>query len=155
MVGVGSDAVRCSPRELCVTSPLPQVGARLLQFYHKWASVMENWFLLEVIWVGASVVFPVWPLLSSLYIPFSLPHEGNLKRDKLMAKVWAMVAKGAVIPLPRDPGPWFYCNLFLVTKVTGGYQPVINLKPLNRFLHNPHFKMETSQAIIKAVSPGD
>ena len=32
---------------------------------------------------------------------------------------------------------------------------VINLKPLNRCLHNPHFKMETLRAITKAVSPGD
>ena len=53
-----------------------------------------------------------------------------------------MVAKGAVIPLPQDLGLGFYCNLFLMTKVMGGYRPVINLKPRNRFLHNPHFKME-------------
>ncbi len=72
-----------------------------------------------------------------------------------MAEIWAMVAKGAVIPLPQDPGPGFYCNLLLVTMVMPGYWLVINLKPLNRFLHNPHFKMETSLAIIKAVSPGD
>ncbi len=155
MVGVGVDAVRHSPRKLCVTSPPPQVGARLLWFYHEWASVTENRFVLEVVRVGASLVFPVRPPLSNLCVPFSLPPEGNPKRDALMAEIRAMVAKGAVIPLPPDPGPGFYCNLFLVTKVTGGYRPVINLKPLNRFLHNPHFKMETSRAIIKAVSPGD
>ncbi len=48
------------------------------------------------------------------------PHEGNPKRDALMAEIWAMVTKGAVISLPQDPGPGFYCNLFLVMKVTGG-----------------------------------
>ena len=60
-----------------------------------------------------------------------------------MAKFWAMVTKGAVIPLPQDPGPGFYCNHFLVTKVMGRFWPVINLKPLNWFFHSPHFKMET------------
>ncbi len=55
MVGVGT--VRHSPREMCVTSPLPQVGARLLQFYREWALVMENQFILEVIPAGASLVF--------------------------------------------------------------------------------------------------
>ncbi len=155
MVGVGMDAMRHSPRTLCVTSPPPQVGARLLRFSHEWASVMENRFVLEVFRAGASLVFPVWSPLSSSCMPFSLPHEGSPKRDALLAEIRAMVAKGAVIPLPQDPGPGFYCNLFLVTKVTGGLRPVINLKPLNRFLHNPHLKMETSWAIIKAVSPGD
>ena len=49
----------------------------------------------------ASLVFPVRPLLSSLCVPFSLPHEGNPKRDALMAKIRAMVTKGAVIPFPE------------------------------------------------------
>ncbi len=111
--------VRHSPREMCITSPLPKVGARLLQFYHEWALVTENWLVLEVIWVWAFLVFPIWPWLSNSCVPFSLPHEGNLKRDALMAKIWAMVAKGAVIPLHQDPGPGFYCNLFLVTKLMG------------------------------------
>ena len=58
MVGVGANVMRRGPRTLCVTSPPPQVGARLLRFYHDWASVLENWFVLEVIRVGASLVFP-------------------------------------------------------------------------------------------------
>ena len=87
-MGVGVGTVRHSPREMCFTSPPPQVGARLLQFYHKWALVTENWFVLKVIWVGASLVFPVQPPLSDSCVPFSLHHEGNPKRDALMAKGW-------------------------------------------------------------------
>ncbi len=81
---------------------------------------MENQFFLEVIRVGVSLVFPVQPPLSNSCIPFLLPHEGNPKRDALMGEIQAMVTKGAGIPLPRDPVPGFICNLFLVTKVTGG-----------------------------------
>ena len=44
--------------------------------------------------------FPIRPPLLSMYMPFLLPHEGNPKRDVLMAEIQAMVAKGAVIPLP-------------------------------------------------------
>ena len=100
MVDVGVVVVPRSTRELCITSPPPQVGVRLLQFHHEWASVLENQFVLEVIRVGASLVFPVRPLLSSSCIPFSLPHEGNLKRDVLMTRTQAMVTKGVVILLP-------------------------------------------------------
>ena len=35
----------------------------------------------------ASLVFPIWPLLSRLCMPFLLPHEGNLKRDMLMDEI--------------------------------------------------------------------
>ncbi len=115
MVGVDVGTVRRSPRKLCVTSPPPQVGARLLQFYREWVSVSENRFVLEVVRVGASLVFPVRPPLSNSCVPFSLPPEGSLKRDALMAEIQIMVAQGAVVLLPPDPGPGFYCNLFLVT----------------------------------------
>ena len=55
-----------------------------------------------------------------------------------MVEIRAMAIKRAVIPLPQDPGLGFYGNLLLVPKVTGGggVWPVINLKPLNQFLHN-------------------
>ena len=118
MAGMGADAVHCSSREMCVR--WGRDSCSLLQFYHEWALVTENRFILEVIWVRASLVFPIRPPLSNLCIPFLLPHEGNPKKYALMAKIWAMVNKGAVIPLPQDPGLGFYCNLFLVTKVMGG-----------------------------------
>ena len=75
-------------------------------------------------------------------IPFSLPWEGNLKQKSLLADIQAMVGKGALIPFSQDPGPGFYCNLFLVMTGTEGCRPVINLKALNWFLHILHFKME-------------
>ena len=72
---------------------------------------MENWFIFKVIHVGAPLVFPDRPLLSSTYVHFLLPHEGILKRVMLMADIQAMVAKGAVIPLPQDPGLGYIANL--------------------------------------------
>ena len=99
MVGMGADAVCCSPRKLCITSPPPQVGARLLRFYCEWALVTENRFILEVIQVGTSLVFPVRPPLSNLCVPLSLPHEGNPKRDELVAKIRAMATEEAAILL--------------------------------------------------------
>ena len=57
VVGMCVRAVRHSPREMCITSPPPQVRARLLQFYHEWVAVVENQFVLEVVQVRASLVF--------------------------------------------------------------------------------------------------
>ncbi len=82
---------------------------------------MENWFILKVFQVGASLVFHIWPLLSNMCIPFTFSCEGNLKQKALLTEIRAMVAKGAMIPLYQDPGSGFYCNLFLMMKVTEGY----------------------------------
>ena len=72
-----------------------------------------------------------------------------------MAELREILTKGTVIPLPHGSNLGFYCNLSLVTKVTWVFPPVINFKPLNQFVHNPHFKMETLQSVIKAVSRSD
>ena len=123
--------------------------ARLLSYYQERTIITKNQFILKVVRVKAALV---WPPVSNGYIPFSLSHEGNLMRKALIAEIWAMVTNEAD---SFAPGSSFYYNLFLMMKLGGGCQPVINLKPLNQFLHNLHFKMETSRAIIKAVSPSD
>ena len=142
-MGVGVGPVHHSPRDICVSSPPPQVGPRLLQCYHEWALVMENQFVLEVACVRAFLVSHSASAVKFVRSLFS-PSRGHSKREALMAEIQAMVTKGAVIPLPQDSGSRFYCNLFLVTKFTGGCWPVINLEPLIWFLHNPRFKVETS-----------
>ncbi|KAM4748857.1 nuclear protein MDM1 [Rhinophrynus dorsalis] len=48
--------------------------------------------------------------------------------------------KGAV-EFVNEPGG-FFSNIFLVTKKTGGFHPVINLRRLNAFVLYHHFKME-------------
>ena len=96
--------------------------ARLLWFGREWALLMEDQFILEVVVVEASLVFPVRPPLSNLCISFFFlaPSSGQSKGDALIAEIQAMVTKGAVMPLPQDSSPGFYCNLFfMLTNVTG------------------------------------
>ena len=49
----------------------------------------------------------------------------------------------------------FISNLFLVPKKSDGFRPVINLKPLNHFLQEIHFKMESIQTAIESLNYGD
>ena len=49
----------------------------------------------------------------------------------------------------------FISNIFLVPQKTGDMRPVINLKPLNQYIQNIHFKMENIQMNLNLVSPGD
>ena len=43
----------------------------------------------------------------------------------------------------RDVMTGFYSTLFLVPKNNGEMHPVINLRPLNKYLVKKHFKMDT------------
>ena len=49
----------------------------------------------------------------------------------------------------------FISNIFLVPQKTGDMRPVINLKPLNQYIQNIHFKMENIQLDLNLISPGD
>ena len=50
-----------------------------------------------------------------------------------------MLAKGAIQLVKDKDNPGFYSRLFLVPKKGGQYRPVINLKPLNRWIRYNHF----------------
>ena len=54
-----------------------------------------------------------------------------------------------------DGSPGFYSRLFLVKKATGGWRPVIDLSPLNRFLRLTRFKMETPRSVLASIREGD
>ena len=65
-----------------------------------------------------------------------------------------MLAKGA-LEIVLDPGPGFYSRPFLVEKAMGGWRPVIDLPPLNGFVCQTPFKMETAASVLLSVRDGD
>ena len=66
-----------------------------------------------------------------------------------------MLAKQAVEPVRNHASPGYYCRLFTVPKRTGGFRPVLDLSPLNRFLQRKRFKMETPRSFRDSLQPGD
>ena len=72
----------------------------------------------------------------------------------LRQEVESMILKGALEVVP-DPGPGFYSGLFLVEKASGGWRPVIDLSPLNEFVRQTPFKMETTTSVLLSVRKGD
>jgi len=56
----------------------------------------------------------------------------------------------------RDPSsPGYYSHIFLVPKKNGFWRLIIDLSRLNRFLKNPHFKIETTRSVATTIQPGD
>ena len=65
-----------------------------------------------------------------------------------------MLLKGA-ITVAQHSKDEFLSNIFLVPKKTGDLRPVINLKPLNEFVHDIHFKMENIESVKQLLRTGD
>ena len=65
-----------------------------------------------------------------------------------------MLEKQAItVVQPGQEG--FISQIFLVPKKDGGYRSVINLKALNRFIAEEHFKMEGFHMVKDLVKPHD
>ena len=89
---------------------------------------------------------------STCYWPSS-PREHESERPESLYSVDEERYGSLEIVSDRDPG--FYSCLFLVEKASGGWRPVIELFPLNEFVRQTPFKMETSASVLMAVREGD
>ena len=73
-------------------------------------------------------------------------------------EVAKLVEKGAMRVVPDDEASSskaFYSRLFCVQKADGiSWRPVINLKPLNKFVFKRSFRMETIKSVRNALRPG-
>lgn len=69
-------------------------------------------------------------------------------------EVCKLVTKGAIKAVPPLPNQ-FLSRIFVVPKRDGSYRPVINLRPLNQFMVNIHFKMESLNMMKDLLRQGD
>ena len=118
--------------------------------------VWESWgadrWVVEVLRFSYRVLFLVTPPLSNVPIPLPSYSPSSIRELALSAAVADLRAKGAIEPAPPSPG--FYSRLFVTPKVTGGWQPVIDLSRLNCSVRVSHFYMETQQSVFQSASWG-
>ena len=58
-----------------------------------------------------------------------------------------MLAKGAIEQVSNPSSLGFYSRIFTIPKASGGFRPILDLAPLNKFLRKIKFKMDSPQAI--------
>ena len=76
--------------------------------------------------------------------------------ELLNAEVAELLGKDAIEMVPlNEIHAGFYSTFFLVPKQNGKLRPVINLRPLNRYLRKTHFKMDTMTKVLNLVKPKD
>ena len=92
--------------------------------------------------------------------PQATTHQSLKDRMQVVwDEVCQLIAKQAVwVVSPAEafnkPGS-FYSKLFCVRKQSGSWRPIINLKPMNKFVAKQNFKMETVRDMKQLFRPGD
>ena len=134
---------------------LPPVGGCLAAHWLDWQAIGAEFDVVDILRDGYRVPFTdSAPPLTDTPVPFRSYHQGSSKQLALALEVSKMLEKGAV-EVVVDPGLGFYSRLFLVEKANGGWRPVIDLSPLNGFVRQTPFKMETVTSVLSAIRGGD
>ena len=115
-----------------------------------WSKITTDPWILESI-QGYRLEFKTKPI--QIYPP--IQHSRAKGESTLIRReVDSLLSKGAITVTQHSAGE-FLSNIFLVPKKTGDLRPVINLKPLNQFVHEIHFKMENIESVKQLLRPGD
>ena len=80
--------------------------------------------------------------------PNSVPRNYASLVDK---EIKSRLDKGVIVPCDHKPGE-FISPIFTVPKKDGNVRLILNLKHLNMFIKNLHFKMDTIHTIQKLVT---
>ncbi|VDI64057.1 Hypothetical predicted protein, partial [Mytilus galloprovincialis] len=128
------------------------VGGRLSLFLKEWTKITNDQWVLSYIKEGYKLEFQQFPPKTGVKIT-SVPAKDL---EILHLEVKELMEKSAVEYVPQaDILNGFYSTFFLVPKKTGDMRPVINLKPLNRYLRKQHFKMDSLSTVLNVVKQGD
>ena len=127
------------------------VGGRLQLFAHQWHRITEDPWVLEIVTQGYSLEFIGPPPTNSIRItPTARSQDCPIRKE-----VQALLAKNAARPVTSaDPQTGFFSHFFLRPKKSGGLRPILNLRPLNQYLVQKHFKMDHLANIVPNLSIG-
>jgi hypothetical protein len=128
-----------------------KVGGRIQKFASFWRDHVGSSWVLELVQSGHKLEFTSKPLLS-VRIKWTIIVD-PARAQVLAQEVDELLQKEAIeVADPKTPG--FYCHFFLVKKKDGGFRPVLNLKPLNKFILYKKFTMETSRTVLHFLRQG-
>ena len=126
------------------------VGGRLQFFKHRWFKLTSDPAILDIV-TGMHI-----ELISDIPYQKRPPPPLTLSPPEIQAAnehIQILLEKKAIVETVREPGD-FVRNVFLTPKRDGGYRMILNLRHFNKFVQYHHFKMETLNFILSAVSFG-
>ena len=130
------------------------IGARLHQFWGKWAALRVSPKVVTVFRAGYTLPFWFRPNLtrSPTIISCYVNSHRNLY---LVEALHQRFNKTAVEPVANRKSLGFYNRLFLVPKPNNRWRPILDLSTLNNFLNTESFAMETPETIRTSLQAGE
>ena len=148
-ISVKSTVEVLASRGIVPISAVQAQAGRLQYHIDNWKVVSRDRWILETI-----QGYPLELVSEPHQRPRPQPPRYNQEQNKvILEEIQELLQKGVVTRVETQDG--FYSTLFLVPKKDGGQRPVINLKALNGFVQNHHFKMEGIHTLKELVRPGD
>ena len=154
-MGGNSDYARVSTPVLKIPKKHIPVGGRLSHFFKEWSGITQDAWVLEVVERGYALEFAAEPP------PYTGVRQTQMsdpaKMEVVLQEIHTLLEKGAIEEVPRgEEQEGFYSTLFLVPKKDPTkMRPVINLKPLNRFLVKKPFKVDHLMKVCGLLRKGD
>ena len=129
------------------------MGGRLGLFVREWSRITTDSWVLGTISKGYQLEFTETPPFSTPFRTTPVPSDPFLA-NLLREEVRSLLAKNAIVPLMGLHPNMVTSTFFLAPKKNGKWRPIINLKPLNRFIVPAHFKMEHLRSIFPHLRKG-
>lgn len=126
---------------VCVNS------GKLVKRFSDWKNLTNNTKILEII-QGYTIPFKSVPYQSR---EPNTPKYSEIDEKLIDESVIKLLKTGAIVRSDIELGQ-FISTIFTVPKPDGTRRPILNLKNLNLFIENPHFKMETIKTASQLIS---
>ena len=135
-------------------APCPAViGGCLSLHWRSWRDRGAEPWVVEVLRSGYAIPFCMTPPLSDTPIVLDSYSPHSIKGRALEAEIQALCHKGVVEP--ASPTSGLYSRMFVVTRASGGWRPIIDLSTLNVSVDRTPFRMETAQTVLRSVRRND
>lgn len=129
------------------------VGGRLQSFHKPWNRLSDESWVKSVIHDGFKIPFTSTPLLA-LGPPSRPLCQSDRDKGIIEDEIIQLLTKRAIESVSPSTAR-FRSQLFTIPKKTGDRRPVLNLRPLNRFVQPRHFTMETLKTTCQIINQGD
>ena len=127
------------------------VGGRLRHFGGTWALYCTDRWVLQTVVHGYSLEFTDTP--PSVQVRSTPVPRDQGKRAALEKEIISLLAKKAIQRVSGlDQMSGFMATFFLTPKKKQGeWRPILNLKPLNKFIRPPRFRMESLRTVLNSL----
>ena len=130
----------------------------LSSFAASWEQLRASPEIIKLVKYGHEIKFDIKPCLTRPKFEYATILSPD-KMDVVRNEISSLLSKNAIKIVPEhiaNKKLGVYSKLFCVPKPgVNNWRPVINLKPLNKFIKKENFKMETLKDVRATLKPGD